>query len=420
LTVRSGERTLSGRFHDHSRASPFARPTALLDADSTQLKVSTGIATLDHVLGGLYWGDNVVWDVDHASADDFYAAIAELPDAFEMKAFIALDGPAEPAVPPHMPVIAAGPGTALARPADVLHEIQRLCHGRGRRLLLFDSLDKMVRAWGATTARGFFARCCPLLLEASAIAYWTMSADHTPQAVRDAVTAVTQCILHVDDRSVRVTKAEGREDRVAGSVLHWHQEGDDRVLEAASITGRVAASLRALRRARDLSQHDLAKLAGVTPNAISQAERGERGLSLTTMARLSDALGITIDDLLRGEDPRAYRIGRRVEDPQRGIEPAMTLVDGAHGELRVDLIQLGPRQAGHPVDRQAGSVILAVASGMVQVEIAGQTPAVRHGEVLIADGEQVTGWRNVGHGDAMLFCIALPQVPPSRPHRPVL
>jgi transcriptional regulator with XRE-family HTH domain len=207
---------------------------------------------------------------------------------------------------------------------------------------------------------------------------------------------------------------------VAGSVLHWHQEGDDRVLEAASITGRVAASLKALRRARDLSQHDLAKLAGVTPSAISQAERAERGLSLTTMARLSDALGITIDDLLRGEDQRVYRIGRRVEDPQRGIHRAMTLLQGAEDDLRVDLIQLGPRQAGQPADRPAGSVIVAVATGMVQVEVGGQTPAVRHGEVLVADGDRVTGWRNVGHGDAMLFWIAIPPVSPPRPHRPLL
>lgn len=391
----------------------------MLDTDSSQLKVSTGIATLDHALGGLYWGDNVVWELDHASADDFYAAIADLPDAFDMTAFIALGGPAEPAVPPRTPIINAGPGTSLEGPADVLREIQRLCRAPGRRLLLFDSLDKMVRVWGTTSARGFFARCCPLLLEASAIAYWTMSAEATPRTVRDTVTAVTQCILHVDDRSVRVTKAEGRGDRVAGSVLHWHQEGDDRVLEAASITGRVAASLKALRRARDLSQQDLAKLAGVTPSAISQAERAERGLSLTTLARLSDALGITIDDLLQGEDPRAYRIGRRVEDPQRGLKRAMTLLGGAEGELRVDFIQLGPRQAGRPADRGEGSLLLAVATGMVQVDVGGHTPAVRNGEVLVADAERVTGWRNVGHGDATLFCIALPEAPPSRPRRPV-
>jgi transcriptional regulator with XRE-family HTH domain len=45
------------------------------------------------------------------------------------------------------------------------------------------------------------------------------------------------------------------------------------VLAPAELVGRVAASLRAVRRARALSQHDLAGLAGVTASAISQAER---------------------------------------------------------------------------------------------------------------------------------------------------
>ncbi len=380
----------------------------MLDSDPSQLNVSTGISALDHVLGGLYWGDNVVWDLDGVSAAEFYAAITELPEPFELTAFIALPGPADPAVPSGAHIIPVGAGDALATPGDVLREIQRLCRAPGRRLLLFDSLDKMVGAWGAAATRGFFARCCPLLLEASAIAYWTMRTGLTPASVRQTVTAVTQCILHVDERSVRVVKAEGRGGQVAGAVLHWHQEGAGRVLEAGSITGRVAASLRALRAARNLSQHDLAKLAGVTPSAISQAERAERGLSLTTMARLSDALGITIDDLLRGQDPRAYRIGRRVEDPQGRLQPVMTLLGGPDADLRIDLVHLGPREAGRPAERPPSSVIVAVAAGMVQVEVAGQTPAVRHGEVLVADGERVTGWRNIGRGDATLFWIILP------------
>jgi hypothetical protein len=68
----------------------------VLDSDTSQLKVSTGVPSLDHVLGGLYWGDNVVWELDGASAADFYAAIADLPDAFGMAAFIALAGGAGP------------------------------------------------------------------------------------------------------------------------------------------------------------------------------------------------------------------------------------------------------------------------------------------------------------------------------------
>jgi transcriptional regulator with XRE-family HTH domain len=389
----------------------------MLEGEASKLRVSTGIGELDAVLGELYWGDNVVWELEAAPADPFYGAIAGLDDAFEMRAFISVGGSMELGAAPGMSVIEAGPGTPLPGPGELLREIQRLCHVPSRRLLLFESLDAMVGVWGANGVRAFFTRCCPLLLEAGAIAYWAMSAQDTPAAVRDAVHAVTQCILRVDDRSIRVAKAEGRGEGVTGSLLHWRLEDGRPVLDEANVTGRVAASLRSLRRARGLSQHDLARLAGVTASAVSQAERAERGLSLSTLVRLSGSLGITVDDLLRGEDPRLYRIGRRPEDPQHGPEEAITLLGSADSDVQIDLVQLGPRQDGAPADKRKGTGIVAVAAGLVQVEVGGQTPAVRRGEVLVADSERVERWRNVGHGDAQLFWIVLGQAGAARPPR---
>jgi transcriptional regulator with XRE-family HTH domain len=369
------------------------------------------------VLGGLYWGDNVVWQLDAAPVEPFYSAIAGLSDAFETRTFVSMGSAVDAFDVTGLAVIGAGPGSDLAQPADLLREIHRISHPRARRLLLFESLDSMVRAWGASNTRGFFARCCPMLLEVGAIAYWSMSARDTPSTVRDTVEAVTQCVLRVDERSVRVSKAEGRDEGVRGSVLHWHEEEGRPVLAPAELVGRVAASLRAVRRARELSQHDLAGLAGVTASAISQAERAERGLSLATLVRLSSALGVTIDDLLRGEDPDVYRIGRRTEDPQLGPEHTMTLLGSADSDLRVDLVHLDAREAGAPTGNQKGTGIVAVASGLVQVQVAGQTPAVRHGEVLVADSDRVQGWRNLGQTETVLFWIVVSPADPRQLRR---
>jgi transcriptional regulator with XRE-family HTH domain len=160
-----------------------------------------------------------------------------------------------------------------------------------------------------------------------------------------------------------------------------------------------------LRRTRELSQQDLAKLAGVTASAISQAERAERGLSLGTLVRLSAALGITIDELLRGEDPAVYRIGRRTEDPELGLERSLTLLGGDNADLRIDLVRLTPRESGSPAVAERGRGIVAVASGLVQVRVAGQTPAIRHGEVLVAESQRVDGWHNLGQTEAVFFWI---------------
>jgi transcriptional regulator with XRE-family HTH domain len=381
----------------------------MLDVETpSEDRASTGLEPLDDVLGRLYWGDNVVWQLDGAAVEPFYAAIAGGAEQFQSRTLITVGERTPTMTSRDLEVIHAGPGTGLEHPADLLREVHRICRPGDHRLLLFGSLDDMISAWGSSAARGFFARCCPLLLDLGAIGYWSMSAADTPPAVRDTVESVTQCVLRVDERSIRVAKAEGRADGARGAVLHWHLEDGRAVLAAANVTGRVAASLRALRRRRALSQQELAGLAGVTASAISQAERAERGLSLTTLAQLSGALGITLDDLLHGDDPDVYRIGRRTDHPQGHHEPSLRLLGGAGSEVRVDLVHLDARESLRAGPQPDGAGVVAVASGLVQVVIGSQTPAVRAGEVLAVDADRLEGWRNIGQTEAMLFWIVVP------------
>ena len=380
----------------------------MLDRATRDQRVSTGVDALDDVLGGLYWGDNVVWQLDGASADPFYRAIVRFAPAFDASSWIAVNrDPGSIAADfPGLDIVGTTPGRPPIEPGDLLREIRRRCDAGKRNLLLFESLDGMVEAWGAELTRGFFARCCPLLLEVGAVAYWSMDLRSTPATIRDTVEAVTQCVLRLDKHSMRVAKAEGRDQSVRGSLLHWRTDADGRlVLSEAEVTGRVAASLRALRRSRHISQRQLADLAGVTASAISQAERAERGLSLSTLVHLSAALGLTVDDLLHGEAPPTYRIGRRVGDPRRGPERAVTLLGGHASDVRVDLVHLNAREAGAPIERQDGEGIVAVSQGLVQVNVGDQTPAIRDGEVLLADCSRIDGWRNLGEREAVLFWI---------------
>lgn len=384
--------------------------TAMLDGFApSESRVSTGLVELDAVLSGLYWGDNVVWELDGAPADPFYRAIAQLADAFDDVLWIAVaSDPARIAKSyPTIEVVDARPGTKLAEPIKLLRHINRSCDPRRRNLLLFDALDGMVDSWDADTARRFFARCCPILLQVGAIAYWSMDLREIPSTLRDTVEAATQCVLRVDERSVRVVKAEGRAEGARGSLLHWHRENGRAILSPTGVGGQVAASLRAVRRSRSLSQQQLARLAGVTPSAISQAERAERSLSLTTLVRIGSALGMTVDDLLHGEDPPAYRIGRRTEDPRLGPEDSIVLLGDGDADISVDLVHLHSRESGAPPPGRGGRGLIAVCAGLVQVQIGGLTPAVRHGEVLLADSNRIDAWRNLGEREAVLFWIVI-------------
>ena len=60
---------------------------------------ATGVAELDRALGGLYWGDNVVWvweSGEHSSQELFYDAIAQRREDFGRAGYVvASTDPAE-------------------------------------------------------------------------------------------------------------------------------------------------------------------------------------------------------------------------------------------------------------------------------------------------------------------------------------
>ena len=60
--------------------------------------------------------------------------------------------------------------------------------------------------------------------------------------------------------------------------------------------------LKAFRHKRGLSQDRLAQRAGITRVAILQVENGRRAyLNLPSAVKVADALGITLDELVRGD-----------------------------------------------------------------------------------------------------------------------
>ena len=61
----------------------------------------------------------------------------------------------------------------------------------------------------------------------------------------------------------------------------------------------LGAAIRSLREDRGLSQEDLAHISNLHRTYVSQTERGERNVTLTTVLRLADALGVDGAELLR-------------------------------------------------------------------------------------------------------------------------
>jgi transcriptional regulator with XRE-family HTH domain len=368
---------------------------------------STGIAELDRALGGLFWGDNVVFEVtDPPAAEPFYRAVAAVEEHYDQHLYVDLSG--EPTELHGFDVIDARSGNELSQPAPLFRAIVERCRRGDANLVLFETMETMIERWGAGVAARFFAHCCPQLLELGAIAYWSVPSGALYPGLRRTIEEITQCVLVVGDSRLRIAKAEGRPPGTAGSVFHYRDVDALPALTSAPVASRIGAALRATRTQRQLSQSDLARLAGVSPSAISQAERGKRGLSLETLLELTGNLNMSIDELLHGDVVAGYRLGRR-DHPRTprvnsGHQPLPLLDDPTTG-LRAYLVHLPPRQTGSPHVAHKGTELVAVANGLVQVVLANGRLVLRRGEILLIDATTIEGWRNLGPSEATLFWI---------------
>jgi transcriptional regulator with XRE-family HTH domain len=74
---------------------------------------------------------------------------------------------------------------------------------------------------------------------------------------------------------------------------------------STSLLQTLSTNLRSLRKRQGISQEKLAELCGLHRTYVGSVERGERNVSLSSLEALSEALGVTVPDLLtapRSED----------------------------------------------------------------------------------------------------------------------
>ena len=101
--------------------------------------VSTGVPQLDAALGGLYWGDNVVWELDDGGVlDPFVAGLLRDREQFNRIVFVRFEGDLEGprAAYPDVEVLDARQGSAVAEPFSLLTAVRE----HARRAALGDDL----------------------------------------------------------------------------------------------------------------------------------------------------------------------------------------------------------------------------------------------------------------------------------------
>jgi transcriptional regulator with XRE-family HTH domain len=151
-----------------------------------------------------------------------------------------------------------------------------------------------------------------------------------------------------------------------------------------NINETLAANLRRLRIARRLSLSELARTTGISKATLSGIEHGGANPTVETLARLTDALRITLSELLEEAPPgeiQILRASQGVPTTRDGL-PRVVLQDApGNTGIEVAKLALDAGQAYEASVRPAGArAHLFVHSGRM---IAG--PVDRYTELAIGD-----------------------------------
>ncbi len=172
----------------------------------------------------------------------------------------------------------------------------------------------------------------------------------------------------------------------------------------------IGRRLRLLRQRRGLSQRALARLCGLSANAIGLIERGTTSPSVSTLHRLALALGVPIADLFNEPDEDQLVVMVRKEQRAR-VERAQVTMEILAGGLSeqcmepfLATLQPGVGSGAEPVVHLGDEFVFCL-EGEVEYRIANRVYHLTAGDSLMFQAHQPHCWYNPGERPARLLLM---------------
>lgn len=428
------------------------------------IKISTGISYIDHILGFLKAGDNVIWEVEAGTYIEAFikkfiehnlksgykvvyvgfnaspstltkrlAHLSHLENLTILDCFTSGKGNSDSLFTQFYEREREGfRGNVIKveNPKDhtqfrVAMDRIEIEKGEGVRYI-FDSLTGMQDIWGdENVTYKFFTYSCPRLYDLQTVAYWVLEKDaHTP-SFKANLRHITQVAIELEkqngDLFFKAIKIEGRFSRSA--FLPKHYEVWDEEIIFPTIGGRRPSNLgekiRALRKKIGMTQKELAEQVGLTPSFISQLEKNLISPSLDSLLKLSEKLNTQpIYFLIEGDASSLQKMVIRPEERQEVRFPAIKDKNVKFQLLVSDVlnrrmepyhltIKEGAGVDGHFYSHK-GDEFAYVIEGEVEVEINNEKHKLKQGDSLYIGSTFPSKWENIGKMDAVILWVLSP------------
>jgi transcriptional regulator with XRE-family HTH domain len=170
---------------------------------------------------------------------------------------------------------------------------------------------------------------------------------------------------------------------------------------------RLGAQVRALRRERGLTLKALGQRAGLSHPFLSQVERGLARPSMDSVQAIAGALDVPVGQLWAPPRPEEAQVIRRDEGEAVEAHGAtVRQLAAASGTPLVREWTARSRRWPAAADARPGEVLIYVARGAVEVEIAGTVHELGEGDALRFDGSAPHRLRRTGGTGTRALIVA--------------
>lgn len=427
-------------------------------------RISTGFSYLDHLLGFLKPGDNVIWEVEAGTYIEiflrrfsehhlkngykvvyvnFNVSPATLAKRFDrlpnldkltiLDCFTSGKGNDDPLFAQFYEKESAGfKGNVIKvgnpkDPTQFRMAIDQVEIKKGPEVrYIFDSLTGMQDIWGDERATyKFFTYSCPRLYDLQTVAYWVLEKDAHSPSFKANLRHITQVAIELEkqngDLFLKAIKVEGRFSRSAFLPKRYEVWEEEVIFPAMG--GRRPSNLgekiKRLRNKLGMTQKELAIRMGVTPSFISQLEKNLISPSLDSLLKLSEKLNTQpIYFLTNGDADSSAKLVIKPNDRQEihlpeiknaGIKLESMLSESINRRMKPFLLTLkkGIVINGHFYQHK-GDEFFYIIKGEIEVEIQNEKMILREGDSLYIYSDFPSKWVNLSKGDAVLLWVVSP------------
>lgn len=180
--------------------------------------------------------------------------------------------------------------------------------------------------------------------------------------------------------------------------------------KSMALARNLAENLRHARARRGQSQQQLARLSGVPRSTLASIESGSSNPTLMVMARLADALQLSMEELLTPPRAAAQLFPRgelpiKSRGPRAGVTVSKLLPDPVPG-MEIDRLLLASQSQMRGTPHQPGTrEYLYCERGRITLWVEGERFDLAAGDVAAFPGDCRHSYRGAGETEAVGFSV---------------